>query len=50
METIKKETREKLLEILQEENPNEDKKKLNKIIDKICTTSIYIINKYFKKE
>ena len=49
METIKQETREKLLEILAEENPEVDKTKLNKIIDKICTTSIYLINKYFKK-
>lgn len=50
METIKQETREKILEILAKENPEVDKTKLNKIIDKICSTSIYILNKYFKRK
>ena len=50
MELIKQETREKILEILAKENPEVDKTKLNKIIDKICSTSIYILNKYFKRK
>jgi len=49
MELIQAKTKEELLEILVKEYPKEDKKTLEKIIDKISLISLHLVKKYFNK-
>ena len=49
MEIIQSKTKEELLEILSNEYPKEDKKVLEKIIDKISLISLHLVKKYFNK-
>ena len=49
MNLIQDKTKEELLKILTEEYPKEDKKVLEKIIDKISLISLHLIKKYFNK-
>lgn len=49
MELIQSKTKEALLEILSNEYPDQDKKTLEKIIDKISLISLHLVKKYFNK-
>ena len=50
MNLIQNKTKEELLKILTEEYPKEDKKVLEKIIDKITLISLHLTKKFFSSK
>ena len=46
MELIQNKTKEKLIELLREEYPDEDKSKIEKMINKMSVLSLHLIKKF----